>query len=255
MRAVVVLVLLSLTSAAGWSFSKLRPKHAASFVSIASALYNPMLVQPPPAFAANDAFSGAMSAMGAQTRRQQEASSAARSFDELSAGAKKRFALDKCKDSAARKEGGYTSAAQCTSDVLGGNYATIVNGREEEPLLRYSSTPTAPSFAPISTPSPSPAPAATPTPSRAAAPAPSAPPAAPKPSAPSAPSKSKLGAAQRKKTQDLSGLSSSAQRRRALAGCKKAELRKVAGYRSESSCTERVLKDDLQPMIEALEYN
>ena len=251
MRFTFLVAAVLLSSAASWKMSSFRPKHAAAAFFVASTM------QGGPACAANDAFSGAMQAMSSQTRRQQEASSAARSFDELSAGAKKRFALERCKDSSARKEGGYKSASECTSDVLGGNYATIVSGREEEVPLKYGS-PSAPSFAPISTPAPSPspspapaqAPAAVSTPSRTT-PTPALKPAtrtAPSPSGPAAPAK------QRKKSQDLSGLSSAAQRRRALAGCKKADARKAAGYRSENSCTERVLKEGVDAMIEALEY-
>jgi hypothetical protein len=53
---------------------------------------------------------------------------------------------------------------------------------------------------------------------------------------------------------DLSGLSSGAKKRKALAACKKPETRKFAKMGSESKCTEQVLQNEYDSLINALEY-
>lgn len=65
---------------------------------------------------------------------------------------------------------------------------------------------------------------------------------------------SSSGSGIREKVQDLSDLSSAAKKRRAIAGCKKPDVRKYAGMGSESKCTERVMQGNLDTVIEALEY-
>jgi len=200
----------------------------------------------PPAHAVNSAFSGAMSAMKSETKRQQEFGMSAKNFDELSAGAKKRFAVEKCKkDSSARKAAGYSSAAECTTAVLGGDYAPIVKGfREAEPRVKFNgNTATVEQLPAVSQKAELKAMLG-----NTAPPAPAKLP--PAPTTTTAPAAKK----QRQKTQDLSGLSDSSKRRRALAGCKDADLRRASGMASASACTERVLSGDIASMIEALEY-
>ena len=58
----------------------------------------------------------------------------------------------------------------------------------------------------------------------------------------------------RKKTNDLSGVSSAGLKRRALAACKKSDIRKQARMGTESGCTERVIKGNFDAIIEVLEY-
>lgn len=205
----------------------------------------------PPAHAVNSAFSGAMSAMKSETKRQQEFGMSSKNFDELSAGAKKRFAVEKCKkDSSARKAAGYSSAAECTTAVLGGDYAPIVKGfREAEPRVKFNgNTATVEQLPAVSQKAELKAMLG-----NTAPPAPAKLPAAPAP-APAPTTTAPAAKKQRQKTQDLSGLSDSSKRRRALAGCKDADLRRASGMASASACTERVLSDDFASMIEALEY-
>lgn len=56
------------------------------------------------------------------------------------------------------------------------------------------------------------------------------------------------------KVQDFSDLSAGAKKRRALAACKKPSTRNFASAGSESKCTERVMSNDYDNIIEALEY-
>jgi hypothetical protein len=57
------------------------------------------------------------------------------------------------------------------------------------------------------------------------------------------------------KVRDLSDLSSASKKRRALAACKKPEIRKFAKVGSESKCTENVMNGNFDPIIDALEYD
>lgn len=58
----------------------------------------------------------------------------------------------------------------------------------------------------------------------------------------------------KEKKQDLSGLPLASKKRRAIAGCKRADLRKEAMMGSESKCTESVMSGNYGPMIDLLEY-
>jgi hypothetical protein len=51
-----------------------------------------------------------------------ESKSVERSFDKLPKGAKKRQALDMCKDKAQWKNAGYDSAYNCVQDVMAGDF-------------------------------------------------------------------------------------------------------------------------------------
>ena len=243
-------------------------KHVAAAATLSATVFGGTLgTCATPAHAANSALSGAMSAMKSETKRQQEFAMSAKSFDEMSASAKKRFALEKCKkDAIARKAAGYASAAECTTAVLGGNYATIVSGRDDEPRVKFSVSGNTATVAPpaerqtgLSTlggqgraelkamlgstvpPAPDKAPAAPAAVATATKPSPTL---APVPTVKQ----------QRERMQDLSGISQASKRRRALQGCKDVDLRRAAGMASATVCTERVLKDDFAQMIEALEY-
>lgn len=77
---------------------------------------------------ATDAFAGAMNAMSLQ----REKTVVERSFDNLPEGAKKRKALALCKDSSALKSAGYNSGSQCSSDVIKGNYDSIMTGASNQ---------------------------------------------------------------------------------------------------------------------------
>jgi hypothetical protein len=58
----------------------------------------------------------------------------------------------------------------------------------------------------------------------------------------------------RQKVNDLSDLSIAQKKRRALAACKRVEVRKFAGAGSESKCSGDVNRGDYDKIIEALEY-
>jgi hypothetical protein len=162
-----------------------------------------------------------------------------KSFDELNPSAKKRFALDRCKERDALKQGGYKSTADCTAAVLSGDYTTIVGGREPEPRVVFdSSRDDKASVRPASA-------------EFVAAPPPKV---AKSPVKPPANTPGNKGQTKREKKTDLSDVSSAGLRRRALAACKKSSIRNEAKMGSESRCTERVLAGDVAPIIEVLEY-
>lgn len=239
MTAVLLLTLclLLLTPIGAWKLNNVNRWVAASAVAVGLGVE--------PSFAANDAFIAAQRAMSATKEREVKI----RSFDEMNPSAKKRYALEQCKDKTALRQADYKSTAECNAAVLSGDYASIVGGRETEPTVQFDKNDKA-------------------TVQAAAAPVPSSAPAVIKPretsaakiSAVSSSSSTSTAAATtklqapRKKSQDFSGVSSSGLRRRALAACKKSEVRKAANMRSESYCTERVLNDDYSSVIEALEY-
>jgi hypothetical protein len=169
-----------------------------------------------------------------------------KSFDEMNAAGKKRYALSECKDSSRRKSAGYTSASECTAAVLGGDYASIVVGREAEPKVIFDNKENKASV--FTAPKPAPAPASAPVRIQALASV-----SAPAP-APAANRRDSAAAPARKKTNDLSGVSSAGRRRRALAACKKSDIRKQARMGTESGCTERVINGNFDAIIEVLEY-
>lgn len=250
----VLLILVFFGASKAWkpdhklaSFPTLRLLKFSAAVAISSGTVG---IYAPPAHAVNSAFSGAMSAMKSETKRQQEFAMSAKSFDEMSASAKKRYAITKCKeDASARKAAGYSSVAECTTAVLGGDYAPIVKGlTEKEPRVKFSGN-----TATVELPVESQKAELKAMLSNTAQPAPAKLTSAPAPS-PTKPSSAPAAKKQREKTQDLSGLSDASKRRRALAGCKDADLRRASGMTSASTCTERVLSDDFEAMIEALEY-
>ena len=156
-----------------------------------------------------------------------------KSFDELNPSAKKRYALERCKDQGARRSARYSSVSECNSAVLSGDYASIVGGRDQDPKIVYDSKRDDKAAVVKVGEQKSES-------SRQQAKA--------KPVV--AVEKEK----RRQKTQDLSGLSSAAIRRRAIAACKNSEIRKEAKMKSESFCTERVLNNDFAAIVEVLEY-
>ena len=64
----------------------------------------------------------------AMTEKKEKTEEVDREFNSLPEGAKKRYALGLCKDSSARKAGGYDSSQECTEAVFQGNYKNIVEG-------------------------------------------------------------------------------------------------------------------------------
>mmetsp|Transcript_25884 Transcript_25884/g.42673 ORF Transcript_25884/g.42673 Transcript_25884/m.42673 type:complete len:244 (-) Transcript_25884:544-1275(-) len=181
-----------------------------------------------PAYAGNDALDGAISAMTAKTAEKPEDT---RAFDALPEGAKKRRALALCKEGDERKAAGYASAAACSQDVLDGNYA-VATGAGRPAAPPKAAAPASPA---ASAPSAAAAAAAGAGPQAAAASS----------SSPRAP---------REKVLDLADLPPAAQKRRAAAGCKKAEVRKYARFGSEAACTSAVLDGSYLKVVEALEY-
>ena len=247
MRPLLVLVVLAVfarcaTAVAGprsrFLSSALASSARAATASLlgAAALSLPL---PLPAFAANDALAAATRAMTQTKEREVRV----RDFDQLPPAAKKRAALERCKDSSARRDGGFKSASECTAAVLSGDYSSIIGGRQPEPVVVFDSsrgnsatvraapTPAAPE------PTAAPKQASTKEPVSAVRKTSSVPP-----------------QQQRRKTQDLSGVSSAGLKRRALASCKKSDIRNEAKMGSESSCTERVMAGDYARIIEVLEY-
>jgi len=171
-----------------------------------------------------------------------------RAFDSLPPAAKQRKALSLCKESDARSAGGYKSVAECNTAVLGGDFATIVKGKDPEPPKYKYSTPStsqSPSVAAVSIEQPT---VSLKTKEVAVSIS------SPKASLPSSSSSTKKKEVKLEKVADLSELSTAARKRRALAACKKSETRKFAKMGSESKCTEMVMKNDFSRIIEALEY-
>jgi len=189
-----------------------------------------------------DVFQAATRAMTSEDKK--DKAQRIKSFDELNPSAKKRYALDRCKDQGARRSARFASVSECNSAVLSGDYASIVGGRDQDPKIVYDSKQddkaavvkmVEQKSAKIVESSES---------SRQQA-------SFAKPVKPVvAVEKEK----RRQKTQDLSGLSSAAIRRRAIAACKNSDIRKEAGMKSESFCTERAMNNDYAAIVEVLEY-
>ena len=239
LRLFVVLCLLTL----GTSL-RIFKKWAAITLTSAAVLQGGPVPHLLPAYAANDALVAAQRAMLDTKDKELRV----KSFDEMNAAGKKRYALSECKDSSRRKSAGYTSASECTAAVLGGDYASIVVGREAEPKVIFDNKENKASV--FTAPKPAPAPASSPVRIQALASV-SAPAPAP---APAANRRDSAAAPARKKTNDLSGVSSAGRRRRALAACKKSDIRKQARMGTESGCTERVINGNFDAIIEVLEY-
>mmetsp|Transcript_7969 Transcript_7969/g.8121 ORF Transcript_7969/g.8121 Transcript_7969/m.8121 type:complete len:216 (-) Transcript_7969:210-857(-) len=172
-----------------------------------------------PDIAHADAMSAAFNAMKETSSRSEGTEKA---YDDLAPAAKKRKALSLCKDSSTRDSAGYSSASECTSAVLSGNYDTILLGKG----LKLRPTESS-SSAVKSLPTMNKIPSAT---------------------------VSSVSSSTRVKQQDLSDLPPAAKKRRALAACKKADFRKSARLGSESKCTQKVFDGDFDDIIEELEY-
>ena len=238
LRLFVVLCLLTLVVPSVRIFKK----WAAITLTSATVLQGGPVPHLLPAYAANDALVAAQRAMLDTKDKELRV----KSFDEMNAAGKKRYALSECKDSSRRKSAGYTSASECTAAVLGGDYASIVVGREAEPKVIFDNKENKASV--FTAPKPAPAPASAPVRIQALASV-----SAPAP-APAANRRDSAAAPARKKTNDLSGVSSAGRRRRALAACKKSDIRKQARMGTESGCTERVINGNFEAIIEVLEY-
>jgi len=188
---------------------------------------------------ANDALDGALKAMTTTKEKTLEE----RDFDSLPSAAKKRKAIEYCKDSSRRSNSDYKSASDCTSAVINGDFS-IVSGqtsKKSTPSSQISSSPI--SSSPIlSSPISSSSPILSSKSSTAIKLTPTVTQSVPKTS------EKKL-----EKVQDLSDLSTASKKRRSLAACKKASTRKFAGMGSESKCTESVLSGNYDSLIEALE--
>jgi hypothetical protein len=113
--------------AEGWKISgplgSWTPASARRLLSVAAACtlttFSPVLT-PPPAFAANAAIEAATKAMY-EVKDKGEA--ADRPFEKLPAGAKKRQALQMCKDADKRQSAEYRTVEACGAAVMSGNYA------------------------------------------------------------------------------------------------------------------------------------
>ena len=156
-----------------------------------------------------------------------------REFDSLPDGAKRRFALNLCKDSSARSAAGYSGAAACTEDVFKGNFKNIVEGVPIEgaaPASKRAARESSSSSGGSSS-------------------------ASAKASSASASSrKVAKDDGPLTKVNDLSDLTPAAKKRRSLAACKKSAVRAFAKVGSEDKCTKNVLAGDYDKIIEALEY-
>lgn len=226
--------------------SKVNFKHAFPVFIIATSA---VLFTPPNAFARIDALDGALKAMSDGSEKEQGKE---REFSSLtSVASKKRYALNLCKDSSLYKTAGYSGASECSSDVLNGNFQTIVD-------VSLGKESVAPKMNPVETQKKTIEVKAMPVMSKsqlAAAQAAKNPNlAATKESAAVPNRKKEVIAAKKEKVQDLSDLSPAQKKRRAIAGCKNADTRKMAKMGSADKCTSRVMAGDLAPMIEALEY-
>ena len=189
---------------------------------------------------ANDALDGALKAMTTTKEKNLEE----RDFDALPSAAKKRKAIEYCKDSSRRSNSDYKSASDCTSAVINGDFSIVsgqTSSKKSTPSSQISSSPI--SSSPISSsPISSSSPILSSKSSTAIKLTPTVTQSVPKTS------EKKL-----EKVQDLSDLSTASKKRRSLAACKKASLRKFAGMGSESKCTESVLSGNYDSLIEALE--
>ncbi|KAJ1414475.1 hypothetical protein B484DRAFT_454801 [Ochromonadaceae sp. CCMP2298] len=229
LRALLLLsgIFLFAALAEGWQIS--RPmlgdarRLGAAIAACTLTTFSPVLTPAPALANPIEAASRAMS----ETRVKEEA--AERPFDKLPEGAKKREALKLCKDSEKRSSAGYKNAESCGAAVMSGNYAIAFPSIsfKNTNIMQPPSSSSAASSSSIS---------ASPSASVSAA-------------VSAAPQQQK-----REKTQDLSDLPAASKKRRALAGCKKAEVRKYAGQGSESKCTGSVIGGDYEGVIEALEY-
>jgi hypothetical protein len=91
-------------------------------VFVASALCSfPHVLQPA---SANDALDAATRAM---LTTKEKTTTAERAFDSLPDAAKRRRALQLCKDSDARRAAGYESSFDCTNSVFEGNFKIASN--------------------------------------------------------------------------------------------------------------------------------
>eukprot|EP01041_Mallomonas_annulata_P003041 gene3041-5958_t len=171
-----------------------------------------------PEIAKADAISAAINAMNTKSS---EGPAVERALDDLPVAAKKRRAISLCKESRNRNAAGFSSASECNSAVLAGNYERILSSSP-------SDIPTSPRVA-----------------SGANQISPS--------SSTRSSSTSITESRPRTKVTDLSDLSSAAKKRRALAACKRPEARKDARMGSESKCTERVMSGDVDALIESME--
>lgn len=163
-----------------------------------------------------------------------------KNFDDLSEGGKKRKAMRLCKNDVVRKAAGYSSASACTSAVMTGNYAITLSGTILQ-LGKLSQLIFIVLENFIESKLPQTAPASS----------------SPVRTSPSATSKMEAEIDKSKqltKKVDLSSLPTASQKRRALAGCKRPEVRKFAKLGSERRCTDSVLQGSFSEVIEALEY-
>lgn len=161
-----------------------------------------------------DAFDGAARAMAYKKERTVQD----RAFDELPLAAKKRKALALCKDSTSRKAAGYYSGSECTNDVIVGNFRIVYKAPED-------------------------AKAATEEPAILK-----------KIMAKSDVAEDTESTKPATKVNDFSDLSTAQKKRRALAACKKSDVRKYAKISSESKCSVLVNQGNFDSIIEALEY-
>jgi len=154
--------------------------------------FSPIL-SPSPSIA-NDALEGAMKAMTSTKEKSIEE----RAFDELPIAARKRRAIEYCKEKERLKNSVFKSASDCTAAVIEGDFSIVTaSNARKAPSPTKSTTSKSASSSSRQT-------------------------AAPKTAAAAIAVPEKL-----EKVEDLSDLSSSSKKRRSLAACKKASTRKV----------------------------
>jgi hypothetical protein len=151
-----------------------------------------------------------------------------RNFDDLPTATKKRRALALCKEEDKRSNAGFSSIGDCNAAVLQGDFAVAL-----------STNPTTTTNLKLTAIEKTTKPAAIG--EKLAEKVLSS-------------SLSSSSSEKKEKSLDLSDLPGPARKRRALAACKKAEVRKFARAGSESKCTASVMDGEIAPIIEALEY-
>ena len=87
------------------------------------ALFLPFADFQPPQAQAIPAFDAATRAM---TEKKEKTEEVDREFNSLPEGAKKRYALALCKDSTARRAGGYDSTQECTTQTISTNSKSLI---------------------------------------------------------------------------------------------------------------------------------
>mmetsp|Transcript_8401 Transcript_8401/g.7525 ORF Transcript_8401/g.7525 Transcript_8401/m.7525 type:complete len:223 (-) Transcript_8401:107-775(-) len=158
-----------------------------------------------------DAFDAATKAM---LEKKEKPEAKVRDLDSLPIGAKKRRALTLCKQDSIRKAAGFSSASECNTQVLSGNFDAIFNPKVAVPVTKTITSTASTNEITIKKEE-------------------------------TRPTSKKL---------DLSTLTIAQKKRRALAACKKPDVRQFANAGSESKCSANVNRGEYEAIIDALEY-